>query len=194
LILPEARYEMGYQYASGMKYPLVAQGYLSSGAVPEFDAWPFYRTVSHPSDQQFIGLIQPGQFNDFLLHFDVQAVVVIAPSLDQGNETARMIAGDGFPLARQTTALSALLKTSGWRVARQDPDATLLLPPPGAVPPSQVQIAADLAQPRPDEIGNLALTRARINQVTARLSPLLHVPQSELISIADWYLKIPPAA
>jgi hypothetical protein len=194
LILPEARYEMGYQYASGMKYPLVAQGYLSSGVAPEFDAWPFYRTVSHPSDQQFIGLIQPGQFNDFLLHFDVQAVVVTAPSVDQGNETARMIAGDGFPLARQSTALSALLKASGWRVARQDPDATLFLPPPGAMPPSQVQIAADLAQPRPDEIGNLALTRARIYQVTARLSPLLHVPQSELISIADWYLKIPPEA
>ncbi len=193
LILPEARYEMGYQYASGMKYPLVAQGYLSSGAAPEFEAWPFYRTISRPSDQKFIPLIQPNQFNDFLLHFGVQAVVVTAPSVDQAGETARMLLGEGFPMARQSAAFSALLKSAGWQVARQDQDATLFLPPAGAMPPTQAQLAADLAQPRTDVIGNLALTRARIDRVTARLSQLLHIPQPELVRFADWFLRIPPA-
>lgn len=122
MILPEAGYEIGLQYAAGMRFKLVGQGYLGLGEAQPFKAWPLYQALM----QGKFNAIDPPMLTAFLATYGVQDIVVL------------------FPHSAASVALLALLNKAGWRLTRQDANAFLLLPPKPNPLPDQAQVNAFL--------------------------------------------------
>jgi len=178
LILPEDQLEMGYQYAASLRYPLVAQGYLSTGAPAQIAAWPFSSTLFTTKYQKYLPLVQPAPFADFLSVSGVQDVIITGNAADFAAPQSR------------AAELASLMQRAGWVAKRQDRDATLFTPPPASPPPSAAQIAADLAQPRTAQIGD-GLQNWRVAQgLVARGAASLHANPTRLLAVARWF--VPP--
>jgi len=138
LILPEYFNEMGYQYESGMKFSLAAQGYLTGGLPEPFAKWPLYRTIFLQKYQKYLPLVDPHMLAAFLATYQVQYVVVTGDAAE-------------FADARtQTAELAVLLQQAGWAAVRTDADSRLYHPATPQAVPEGVQIAAYLHEQRPE--------------------------------------------
>ncbi|MGO9817175.1 MAG: hypothetical protein ACLPG5_03740 [Acidocella sp.] len=138
LILPEYFNEMGYQYESGMKFSLAAQGYLTGGLPEPFAKWPLYRTIFLQKYQKYLPLVDPHMLAAFLATYQVQYVVVTGDAAE-------------FADARtQSAELAVLLQQAGWAAVRTDADARLYHPATPQAVPDGAQIAAYLREQRPE--------------------------------------------
>ena len=138
LILPEYFNEMGYQYESGMKFSLAAQGYVTGGLPVPFVNWPLYRTIFLQKYQKYLPLVDPHMLAAFLATYQVQYVVVTGDA----NEFA--------DAHTQSAELAVLLQQAGWPAVRTDSDARLYSPATPQAVPDAVQIAAYMRVQRPE--------------------------------------------
>ncbi len=138
LILPEYFNEMGYQYESGMKFSLAAQGYLSGGMPEPFVKWPLYRTIFLQKYQKYIPLVDPHMLAAFLATYQVQNVVVTGDAKEFA---------DGHT---QSAQLAALLQQAGWVAVLTDSDARLYRPATPQAVPDAAQIEAYMRMQRPE--------------------------------------------
>ena len=74
LVLPVFAQEMGWQYASGMRFMLVGQGYIGNGRPAPFTNWPLYPALW---ENRFPD-IDPQAFSAYLQNYDVQDVVLLS--------------------------------------------------------------------------------------------------------------------
>lgn len=107
LILPFVGNRTAEQYASGMRFKLVAQGYLGEGIVAPYASW---RLITPLHNGQFAA-IDPQEFAAFLAIYHVDEVLV-----------------ERNALARPDKA-EALLSEAGWRRERAQGSIDFFLPP-----------------------------------------------------------------
>ena len=138
LILPEYFNEMGYQYESGMKFSLAAQGYVTGGLPEPFVKWPLYRTIFLQKYQKYLPLVNPHMLAAFLATYQVKYVVVTG----NANEFA--------DTHTQSAELAVLLQQAGWVAVRTDSDARLYSPATPQAVPDAAQIAAYMRVQRPE--------------------------------------------
>ncbi len=135
LVIPVFAQEMGWQYAAGMRFMLVGQGYLGNGMPAPFSSWPLYPALW----QNRFSAIPQAEFSAYLQDYAVQDIVL----LPRGYAYYR---GKPAADAALTRAAATLLQQAGWRVATATPLGVVYQP--GAHLPrwSQAQIAAFIAQ------------------------------------------------
>jgi hypothetical protein len=114
LILPIYGNEIGFQYESGMRFYLTAQGYLSSARPAPFRNWPGYEKLF----DTVYGAVDPAQFAAFLKQYGVEDVVVLPDGYDS--------LGPSFPNAPAHAAALKLMRATGWRERADE----LFTPPP----------------------------------------------------------------
>ncbi len=119
LILPERGEELGFQYAGGLKFTLVGQGYTGGGLPQPFAQAPFFRALL---DNHFAD-IPPKDFAAYLAQYGVQIAVVTTEHYYDFDTQTRLNGATAAAAARQ------LLQAAGWRLTRQTPDAALFAPP-----------------------------------------------------------------
>ncbi|OYV25689.1 MAG: hypothetical protein B7X08_04590, partial [Acidocella sp. 20-63-7] len=132
LVLPDFGNEMGFQYASGMRFSLVGQGYLGLGAPQPFAQWALFPLLFNGE----ISDIDPAAFAAYLAEYGVQDVVVTNTNYFN---YATMQPLDGVA---EAAAAVRMLRAAGWEVVSADADATLLRPVRALTPPSAAQLAA----------------------------------------------------
>ena len=135
LVLPVFAQEMGWQYASGMRFVLVGQGYLGNGMPAPFSSWPLYPALW----RNLFNQIGPQEFSAYLQAYGVQYVVL----LPQGYG---YYAGKPVDEAAKTRAAAALLQQAGWRMTTSTPQGALYQPTASTPRWSAGQIAAFIAQ------------------------------------------------
>jgi hypothetical protein len=119
LILPAFGDEMGYQYAAGMRFHLVGQGYLGTGAPLPFARWRLFPALNNAEFSR----IDPREFAAYLSAYHAGYVLVT-------NQTYRDYAlGLNLDTAAARCAAIKLLQSAGWTVTRSSSDETLLQPP-----------------------------------------------------------------
>ena len=138
LILPEYFNEMGYQYESGMKFSLAAQGYLTGGLPEPFVKWPLYRTIFRQKYQKYLPMVDPHMLAAFLATYQVQYVVLTGD------------ANEFLDAHTQSAELALLLQQAGWVAVRTDSDARLYCPAKPQAVPDPAQIAAYMREQRPE--------------------------------------------
>jgi hypothetical protein len=131
LVLPDFGNEMGFQYASGMRFLLVGQGYLGVGSPQPFARWALFRTLFNGEIEK----IDRAAFAAYLAEYGVQDVVVTNTNYFDYSLPQRL---DG---AAEAAAAVQMLRASGWAVVSADADATLLRPARPMIPPSAAQLA-----------------------------------------------------
>ena len=118
LILPYFGSEMGYQYASGMRFHLVGQGYLGGSAPMPFAAWPLFPALFNEEFQE----IDPRQFAAYLSAYHANYVVI----------TSQLYRDYNLGISRDTNAEKAaavrLLRAAGWVLAKATADTIIMQP------------------------------------------------------------------
>jgi hypothetical protein len=135
LVLPLFAQEMGWQYASGMRFMLVGQGYLGNGMPAPFASWPLYPALW----QNLFNQINPQEFSAYLQAYGVQYVVLLPHGY-------AYYAGKPVDEAAETSAAAALLRQAGWRMVSASPQGALYQPPAAPARWTPAQIAAFIAQ------------------------------------------------
>jgi hypothetical protein len=119
LILPDMGDEIGYQFAAGMRFRLVGQGYLSATPPQPFAQWPYFDDLFNNRFER----IDPKAMASYLSGYGVQEVV-ITDQVYQDFSFNTVLDTD-----KARAAALALLLKAGWRVQKTTPHATLLVPP-----------------------------------------------------------------
>jgi hypothetical protein len=117
LIIPLFADEMGWQYATGMKFRLVGQGYLGTGRPVPFKNWPCYA----PLWENRFDAADPREFAAYLAAYGVKEIVL----LPQGYSLYQPI-----DEAAAATAAAKLLTQAGWRPVLTAPDGAMYRPAP----------------------------------------------------------------
>lgn len=137
LVLPDYGDEMAFQYASGMRFSLVGQGYLITGDPEPFARWPIFNSLRNSSFTN----IDPRIFADYLAYYGVQEVIVTRSNyFDYWHDK---------PLDNTAAAIAAtrLLVAAGWHVIGVNDDTTWLRPRVTRSKPTPSQVAALMNMP-----------------------------------------------
>ncbi|MGH7080426.1 MAG: hypothetical protein ACREFU_20295 [Acetobacteraceae bacterium] len=113
-ILPFSGDHIGAQYASGLRFRLVAQGYLGGGIVRPFSQWPLIT----PLFNNRFDSVDRREFAAFLASYDVQEVLVERDVLSHPGRAQALVAG------------------AGWRLAFRHGSVTAYVPPAQSPPPA----------------------------------------------------------
>lgn len=113
-ILPFSGNHIGVQYASGLRFKLVGQGYLGGGIARPFSRWPIIK----PLFNNRFGAVDPREFNTFLASYGVQELLIERHALSD---------------AAKAEALAA---KAGWQFAFRNGSVDVYLPPASSTPPS----------------------------------------------------------
>jgi len=155
LILPYKGNEMGDQYASGMKFHLIAQGYLVPGIPQPFFGWPLITPLYKGNFPQ----IDPAEFATFLAFYGAQQVLVIENELPNA------------------AAAQTLLQKAGWTETGREDGVDVYQPP--ATPPANLaaqaqayQQSAQLARAERRERINICALRHLAAATGLNLAPL----------------------
>jgi hypothetical protein len=133
LILPYVSNEMGYQYASGMKFHMVSQGYLGPGIPQPFGQWQLMRPL-YGNDFTHV---DPSELATFLAAYGAQQVLVLEHALAD-------------PQAAQT-----LLQKAGWRKISAEDGIDVYQPPPAG--PENIAARTEIYR----SLGRMALSERR---------------------------------
>lgn len=120
-ILPFSGNQIGEQYASGLTFRLVAQGYLGGGIARPFSQWPLIMPLFN---NQF-GAVDHREFAAFLASYGVQEVLIEHDALPDPSQAATLVAD------------------AGWRLAFSRGDVDVYLP--AVKPPSPATLAQEQA-------------------------------------------------
>ncbi len=118
LILPVFGDEMAYQYASGMRFHLVGQGYIGTGAPMPFAAWRLFPALYNEEFQE----IDPRQFAAYLSAYHVNYVVVTTQIYRDYN------LGINLDTDAAKAAAVRLLRAAGWILAKSTADTIVMQP------------------------------------------------------------------
>lgn len=95
LVLPFVGDHIGEQYVSGLRFRLVAQGYLGGGIARPFSQWPLimplYNNAYDKIDRQ--------EFATFLAIYNVQEVLIERDSISDPLDAAALVTGSGWKYA-----------------------------------------------------------------------------------------------
>ncbi len=116
LIIPLFADEMGWQYATGMKFRLAGQGYLGTGRPAPFDHWRCYA----PLWENRFDAADPADFAAFLARYGVKDVVLLPRGYSLYQPTDE---------AAAAKAAANLLHQAGWRMVRTARDGAIYQPP-----------------------------------------------------------------
>ncbi len=135
LVLPVFAQEMGWQYASGMRFMLVGQGYIGNGRPAPFTTWPLYPALW---ENRFPD-IDPQAFSAYLQAYDVQDVVLLPHGY-------AYYGGKPVDEAAETRTAATLLQQAGWRTVTTTPDGAIYQPTAAITHWTPAQITAFMLQ------------------------------------------------
>lgn len=118
-ILPFSGNHIGAQYASNLRFKLVAQGYLGGGIAQPFSQWPLIK----PLFNDRFDVINRHEFSAFLASYGVQEILVERNALSHPKRA------------------DALATGAGWKLAFRDGSVDVYLPP--ARSPAPVVLARE---------------------------------------------------
>jgi hypothetical protein len=135
LVLPVFAQEMGWQYATGMRFVLVGQGYIGNGRPAPFTTWPLYPALW---ENRFPD-INPQAFSAYLQDYDVQDVVLLPHGY-------RFFGGKPVDEAAETRTAATLLQQAGWRIVTSTPEGAIYQPTAAITRWTPAQITAFMLQ------------------------------------------------
>lgn len=121
LILPWQGNHTAEQYASHMRFRMVAEGYLGGGIVPPFNRWP----LTMPLFNNAFAQIDHHEFGAFLAQYGVRDVLLETRAL------------------KHPAAARALVEGAGWHLDRRVGHVEIFAPP--AKSPSRARLARETA-------------------------------------------------
>ncbi len=92
LILPFSGNEIGDQYASGMKFKMVAQGYIGSGISRPFVSWPLMMPLYNNEFSQ----VDPTEMASFLATYKTERVFIVSDELSHPQDAATLLQNAGW--------------------------------------------------------------------------------------------------
>ena len=175
LVLPVFAQEMGWQYATGMRFVLVGQGYIGNGRPAPFTTWPLYPALW---ENRFPD-INPQAFSAYLQDYDVQDVVLLPHGY-------RFFGGKPVDEAAETRTAATLLQQAGWRIVTSTPEGAIYQPTAAITRWTPAQITAFMLQAHRAKL--IRFENRRVCQIRrfARLTGLNPAP------LLGFYVAHPP--